>query len=127
MYFGYKVSTGRFSLFDASGREVAYAVGYSGRGSYINDSSGESFVGLGPIPIGQWRIGAPVNHPRLGPQAIPLHRAAIPYGRSGFYIHGDNSRGDFSASNGCIVLRRDVRDAVAAIRRWTGVSDLIVV
>lgn len=127
MYFRYQVSTGRFSLFGDAGCEVAHASGYSGRGSYLNDPSGEAFVGLGPIPVGQWTIGQAISHPRLGPQAIPLYRAQVPYGRSGFYIHGDNTRGDFSASNGCIILGRNIRDTIVAFRAWTGTSDLIVV
>lgn len=127
MYFRYQVSSGRFSLFGPEDREVCYATGYSGRGSYLNDPSGEAFIGLGPIPVGQWRIGQAFSHPRLGHQAIPLYRAKIPYDRSGFYIHGDNSRGDFSASNGCIILPRNVRDTIDAFRSWTGTRDLIVV
>ena len=35
------------------------------------------------------------------------------HGRSGFLIHGDNSKGDKSASEGCIILGPDVRKAIA--------------
>jgi hypothetical protein len=34
------------------------------------------------------------------------------HGRSGFYIHGDNGKGDRSASEGCIILPRAVRERI---------------
>lgn len=36
-----------------------------------------------------------------------------PPGRSGFLIHGDNSKGDHSASEGCIILGPKVREEIA--------------
>lgn len=127
VHFLYQVKSGRFSLRGDATDEAFLALGYSGRGAYLNDPAGESFVGLGPIPAGKWRIGQAVNHSRLGPQAIRLDREKIPYGRSGFFIHGDNPRGDFSASNGCIILGREVRDLIVYLSRWSGVRTLIVV
>jgi hypothetical protein len=35
------------------------------------------------------------------------------FNRNGFLIHGDNTRADHSASDGCIVLNRTARDAIA--------------
>jgi len=35
-------------------------------------------------------------------------------GRSGFLIHGDNSKHNFSASEGCIILSRSTRDAISS-------------
>ena len=52
-----------------------------------------------------WRYG--FSHWRLDP--FPSNDM---YGRSGFYIHGDNPRGDKSASEGCIILARPIREAV---------------
>jgi hypothetical protein len=34
------------------------------------------------------------------------------YGRSAFLIHGDNFQNDRSASSGCIILPRTVRETV---------------
>jgi hypothetical protein len=35
------------------------------------------------------------------------------FGRGDFLIHGDNSEGNFSASEGCIILAHDVRVKIA--------------
>lgn len=71
-------------------------------------------VGQGPIPKGRWRLGYRQHHPRLGPAAIPLdpEEGTATKGRSGFFIHGDNGRGDRSASSGCIILPKLVRDGL---------------
>jgi hypothetical protein len=45
------------------------------------------------------------------------------FGRSGFLIHGDNSKGNSSASNGCIILPRWARLEVAG----SPVKSLLVV
>jgi hypothetical protein len=44
-------------------------------------------------------------------------------GRSGFYIHGDNSAQDSSASNGCIILNNATRTAIDQ----SGIGTLTVV
>jgi hypothetical protein len=36
------------------------------------------------------------------------------FNRDGFLIHGDNSRGGRSASDGCIVLNKAARDAIGS-------------
>lgn len=102
--------------------------GYAGRAEHRDQPGSVDRVGLGPLPPGVYRIGEPRHHPRLGPLSIPL--TAIPgsvtHGRSGFYIHGDNARGDRSASSGCIVVGRAAREAVVrAMRR--GIVDLVVI
>lgn len=91
-----------------AGQPFAYA-GYSGRGTGLNNPESEGKVGIGPIPRGLWAVGEAYHHPRLGPLAIPLTPQGEVHGRSEFFIHGDNSRGDFSASSGCIVLSRSTR------------------
>jgi hypothetical protein len=35
------------------------------------------------------------------------------YGRSGFLIHGDNSKRDNSASQGCIIVGPDARNKIS--------------
>jgi hypothetical protein len=36
------------------------------------------------------------------------------FGRDGFLIHGDNAKHDKSASEGCIVLERGIRNKISA-------------
>jgi len=90
--------------------------GYAGRGLHINDPMSVGDRDWGPLPTGTYKILPPRAHPRLGPLALAL--APIPgtemLGRSGFYIHGDNMKGNRSASHGCIILNRLARSAIAS-------------
>jgi len=125
--FVYSVAHG--SLFLSCGSMlVSIGKGYSGFREYRNNAAFETRKALGPIPRGRWLVGFGASHPRLGPVAIPLQPEDVPAlsGRSGFYIHGDNSKGDFSASTGCIILPRSARDCIDHLSRWSGVRTLIV-
>lgn len=111
--FIYEQSTGKF--YENHGDHRTYlGVGYSGKYPYTNDPDAQHRTGLGPIPRGRWQAGLQRSHSRLGPVTISLGPvgAQEPH-RSGFYIHGDNRRGDRSASSGCIILERGLRDRVA--------------
>jgi hypothetical protein len=89
--------------------------GYSGNGRGINNPAMQAVPGIGPIPCGLWelaelrRTGA-----STGPFTIVLDPApgTDTLGRSAFRIHGDNARLDRSASHGCIILPRAVREAI---------------
>jgi hypothetical protein len=98
--------------------------GHSGHGSGLNAPDHEAEPGIGPIPRGRWRIAAFTDdHPHLGPFVAalsPVGHAA--HGRSEFFMHGDNKSGNRSASHGCIVANRALRDAIAA----SGDTDLMV-
>jgi len=104
----YRRSTG--SLF-RNGLPVSEAQCYSGAPGHINDARSEAFVGKGPIPIGVYWCLAPRRHPTLGPIAIPLDPAGSNemFGRSGFYVHGDNVKQDRSASQGCVICNATTR------------------
>ena len=98
--------------------------GYSGHGEGLNNGLFQYVHNVGPIPVGLYSVGPPVLHPGLGPVVLQLK--AHPYtetkGRSGFYIHGDNAKGDQSASEGCIVIGRAERQSVASGGfRWLAV------
>lgn len=88
-------------------------VGYSGHGDGVNATLLESVPNVGPIPRGQWAIGDAIDHPALGPVAMPLTPSldTATYGRGGFFIHGDEiaTAGQELASHGCIILPRAVR------------------
>lgn len=89
--------------------------GYSGHGPGLNNPAMEGFADVGPIPAGRYAIGPPHTHGELGPLAMrltPINHDA--HGRSGFFIHGDNSLMNHTASHGCIILGRAIRSVIAA-------------
>jgi hypothetical protein len=90
--------------------------GYSGRGAGKDNPVMQNARNLGPIPTGTYTIGAPFNHAHSGSYTMRLTPDAgvIMYGRSGFMIHGDSASRPGTASQGCIILRRDIR-----MRIWT--------
>ena len=102
------------------------ASGYSGKRPFLNDPLATDRQGQGPIPFGHWRIGIAVNHSKLGPFSIALHPVTYQGPRSAFYIHGDNDKGDRSASSGCIILPRERRLWIMA-RATEGNTALLVV
>ena len=89
--------------------------GYSGFGSWKNNPAAGDVHGLGPIPRGLWKIGMDVNLSNLGPMVMPLvpNPETETFGRSGFFIHGDDKEHRGSGSSGCIVLARPIREQIA--------------
>jgi len=102
----YKQSTGQMLHF---GNEVG--IGYSGNTSGLNNPDAQDEHMVGPAPQGFYTIGAAENHPRLGPLAMPLepHSSNQMFGRSGFFIHGDNAAMDHTASDGCLIFSHEIR------------------
>lgn len=92
-------------------------IGYSGHGDGLNNPAAQTEHDIGPIPQGEWTIGAFFDDPGgKGPivcDLTPLPET-LTFGRSGFMIHGDNSQGNHSASHGCIILGRKYREMIAA-------------
>lgn len=118
----YCVRTGEMHL----GGKVIGA-GYSGAGQHKNEPGSEYMPDLGPIPEGDWVIsGPPETTATHGPFVLPLApgKETETYGRSGFLIHGERLYGEpGNASQGCIVLPRDVREVI-----WSsGEKNLLVV
>jgi hypothetical protein len=75
---------------------------------------------IGPIPRGDWTIaGPPVDSKDHGPYVLKLNPApsAETHGRSGLLMHGDSKEHPGSASHGCVILTRAVREDVLAKRR----------
>jgi hypothetical protein len=96
------------------------ARGYSG---YDNPTTGQrgknnpelqSVVGVGPIPVGKYFIGAPYYSKTHGPLVLPLtpDPGNEMFGRSEFLIHGESREHPGAASLGCIILNLDVRQEV---------------
>lgn len=120
MTWTYQQSTGDLKR---DGRLIATGC-YSGHGVHKNKPDDEALVAEGPIPRGKWKMTELYDSARVGPYAIKLvpvgHDA---HGRSAFRVHGDSSAHPGMASNGCIVTRRTVREAI-----WTsGDRDLEVI
>jgi hypothetical protein len=83
----------------------------------VNNPALQNVENVGPIPQGDYTIGTQGNYGSLGhglPGSMPLTpaRGNNMHGRYGFLMHGDNARGDRSASEGCIIMPRAVRDEV---------------
>jgi len=122
-HFEYSISTGELWKVDASGNATFVSSGYSGKGNGLNNPYDQDIQGekgkadAGPIPAGTYTIGKMFdNTGKTGPGSMRLTPDAgnEMNGRSGFLIHGDNSKHNFSASEGCIILSRSTRDAISS-------------
>lgn len=92
-------------------------VGYSGCGKGENAPECQNIPNVGPIPCGAYTIGEAYDDiGNLGPCIMKL--TPLPgtetFGRSGFFMHGDNSSHNQSASHGCIVMGKNTRNTVAS-------------
>jgi len=117
----YTQSTGdwfRDGQFIARGYSGHDADGVQGK----NNPSEEAHRSHGPIPRGLWKIAEdPAPSSEQGPHGpFVMHLYPLPgtetFGRSGFLIHGDmaDPRLAGTASLGCIILPREVRESIWA-------------
>ncbi len=92
------------------GKVVAH--GYAGKGTGKNNPAMDGVKKTGPIPRGVWRMTAMKASKNTGPGTIVLipEPGTDTKGRSEFRVHGDNKTG--TASEGCIILPRSVRDLI---------------
>lgn len=98
---------------------------YSGHGVGLNNPAKENMENIGPIPRGRWKIIRwDKHHGDKGPCVAVLepvgHDAHL---RSAFLIHGDNEDLNHTASHGCIIAARAIRDQLCA----SGDMDLEVI
>lgn len=105
------------ALYAADGELVG--VGYSGFGAGKNTPSWQAREDAGPIPRGLYTIGPPrdVSGGPHGPFVLPLwpDSANQMFSRTGFLCHGDGIGPHAgSASHGCVVLPRKVREQIAS-------------
>lgn len=107
----YQQSTGK--ILDPDGAVIGY--GYSGKGIHKNNPEAQSQHDEGPIPEGYYTIGDPHNTVTHGPFVLPLNPDPQNkmFGRSGFLIHGDSVTHPGTASLGCIIAARYIREDIA--------------
>jgi hypothetical protein len=105
-------SQGTGKLFDPAGVHVA--TGYSGKGKGKNNCDMQHVKNVGPIPRGLYTIGQAYNSQKVGPFALPLtpDPSNEMFGRSAFLCHGESSKNPGNASEGCIILKRSIRNLI---------------
>lgn len=111
MTFRYRQATGEWFGPDGS----LWATGWSGHTAGYNNPAQQSVHGVGPLPVGRYTIGDPLDPPdHLGPVAMPLTPDAgnEMFGRGSFFIHGESAAHPAMSSDGCIILPRDVRERI---------------
>lgn len=88
--------------------------GYAGRDAGKNNPAMQNVEGMGPLPVGFYTINAPYDHPTVGKYAMPLFPdpANAMFRRTSFFMHGDSIAAPGTASHGCIVMPRFVREHV---------------
>lgn len=108
MSWEYKQSSGELWR---NGQKISQ--GYSGKGVGKNSVSMEHLRSIGPIPRGKYRIDFPRDSVNTGPYVLPLspvgHSA---HGRTNFQIHGDSIKSPGTASSGCIIMPRAIREKI---------------
>jgi hypothetical protein len=82
----------------------------------LNDPDLSHVPNVGPLPAGRYFIGHFEDRPIVGKFAAPLTPSPKNemFGRSGFFIHGDNPEMNFTASDGCMVFAHTIRMEIAA-------------
>ena len=90
------------------------SAGYAGAGDGKNNPAMQDVHNVGPLPRGDYTIGEPCDTKTHGPYVLHLTPAAENEmcGRSGFLIHGDSVVHPGTASEGCIILPRPVRERI---------------
>lgn len=93
---------------------VPCGTGYSGAGTGKNSPDMQAAVGVGPIPRGAWTISGVGDSPNTGPFTLILqpNPGTDTEGRSDFRIHGDSIAHPGTASHGCIILSRPIRERI---------------
>lgn len=96
--------------------DTVVATGYSGAGEGKNNPAFEQVPNVGPIPRGTYEISPPFDTETHGPFVMRLLPVGPTYtfGRSGFLMHGDSVHAPGTASEGCVIMPRPIRERVAS-------------
>lgn len=111
MSWTWKISSG--TLLNQNNIPVAH--GYAGHGEGLNNAAMTNVPDVGPLPTGTYTIGQPRDDHQVGVFAMPLlpDPSNEMFGRSAFFIHGDNPGLNHTASDGCIILGHPVREDIS--------------
>jgi lipoprotein-anchoring transpeptidase ErfK/SrfK len=101
----YNQSTGEFCNGNTGKCTKSYS-GYKGETDQTKQN-------LGPAPAGKYTIENKCDE-KGGRCNLKPDSSNNMYGRSNFQIHGDNDKGDQSASHGCIILNKQDRAGLKA-------------
>ncbi len=98
--------------------------GYAGAGRGRNNPAMQGVRSVGPLPRGRWQMTGVKDSPNTGPYTIVLEPCpgTDALGRSAFRVHGDSVRAPGTASRGCIILPRAIRE-----RMWRSGERIIEV
>lgn len=99
---------------DMSNGEIR-SKGYSGHPPHTNDPAAQKLHCVGPIPQGFYNMAQLIEGQTThGPYVIRLEPATgnAMFERSGFLIHGDSIAAPGTASNGCIIMSRPMREII---------------
>ena len=109
MSWTYNQATGELTKADN-----VLACGYAGKGDGKNNPSMEQVPNVGPLPKGLYVIGSPYDTKTHGPYVLRLTPDPDNemFDRSGFLIHGDSVSAPGTASEGCIILPRKIREMI---------------
>jgi hypothetical protein len=115
----YSQRTGAFTL---GGKVIGY--GYAGNGPDKNEPRSQGKKGHGPLPQHQYKLTTVKDSPRTGPFTIVLEPVGSGdmLGRGDFRIHGDSIKAPGTASDGCIILPRNLREKI-----WSSGERLLTV
>lgn len=111
----YKQGTGELSSYNhLAGGLRLLARCYSGAPEAKNDPLRQHEKAVGPIPVGAYMIGDPSESLDHGPVALHLVPEGVNqmFGRGDFLLHGDSIEHPGTASHGCIIAPRPVREAI---------------
>lgn len=90
------------------------STGYSGHGDGKNNPDMQHVPRVGPCPCGFWDISYLGDTETHGPCVLRLtpHSGTETFGRDGFLCHGDSKENPGTASLGCIIQPRIIRDLI---------------
>ena len=117
MPWTYEQATG--NLISPLGIKVAtgYAGGNCGNNPEgVNNPDAQDQHSIGPLPQGTYTAVSIEDSPKLGPFALVLEPdpANEMFGRGDFRMHGDSITHPGCASEGCVIMPRNIRENVWA-------------
>jgi len=93
-----------------SGYVLQRDIGYSGHGEGLNNRFLQYQPDVGPLPQGEWSVGAGYRSSLGNPTFVLEHQSSmVNQMRTLIRIHGDNRQANFTASTGCLILSQSAR------------------